>query len=505
MARDPLERFLEVTDRYADHPAVVEGETEICYGELARLANRYAFRINQACSGNDTDNRRVLICLPRGAAAYAAMFGTLMAGCYYSPVNIDQPLLRQQAIVRTFSPNVIIGAASVLDSLELDEAVVAIDPDALSGEELAVPCDPHGLAYVMFTSGTTGQPKGVKIGRDGLGHYTDWAITAMEVQPSDRWSQHPNIGFDLSVLDIYGALCAGATLVPLNDRRERLLPAEAIKKYQLSIWNSVPSVIDLMRRGGRMTPERLSSLRMATFCGEPLLREHLEVLFECRPDIAVHNTYGPTEATVSMTLLRLDAANYQSAIDASVALGEPIPGMMLLLDDGESGMDVDTMAGSMEGEIVIAGPQVSHGYWKSEELTRAAFGQLQSGGEALPYYRTGDWAVRKNGHVFFSARIDRQIKIKGHRIELSEIESVLRDAGAVAAFVTLTKDRIIAFVELPVTVSAADMKAACTNRLPHYAVPSHIEVCSQLPRNSNDKIDAKQLSAKAEAISGTQR
>lgn len=476
--KDPVDLLFEAAHRHPDHPAVEDGARITSYAELADLVRRLAAAIAAAVPADR--ERRVLVRLPRNAEAYAAMFAALHAGGYYSPVNLDHPADLQRRQLHRFAPSVIVGAVSDIDP----PGVPVIDPsESLPQERLAEPAAAHDLAYVMFTSGSTGEPKGVMVGREALTHYTDWARSEIAAGPQDRWSQHPNLGFDLSVLDVYGALCSGATLVPLNDRRDRLVPASAIRKLGLTIWNSVPSVVDLMRRGGKMTGETLSSLRLMTFCGEPLLREHLDAIFAARPDLTVYNTYGPTEATVSMTLLRLDADTYRDHCRENVAIGDPIPGMHILLEDGPD---------SDEGEIVIAGPQVARGYWQDPALTADRFVSRQIAGQTLAAYRTGDWVARRGPDIYFTSRIDRQIKINGYRLELSAVEAALRDAGAIAACVVFHDGRLVGFVE-SADGNVEALRNGMTGTLPAYAIPQEIRVLDRLPRNANDKIDAGAL------------
>lgn len=490
MMADPVDRLLTMA---ASNPSALAVDTPgavVTYGELERMVRRIAFAIRETeCAEGQ---HRVLIHLPMCAEAYAAMFATLMVGGFYAPTNLDHPPARRQALCRAFEPTVIIGNSHTVIETELSKLMPIIDTDNLGDHELSEPLEANDLAYVMFTSGSTGEPKGVMIGREGLAHYIDWAITAMAVTTEDRWSQHPNIGFDLSVLDIYGALCGGATLVPIIDRRERLLPAEAIRRRGMTIWNSVPSVIDLMVRARQVTQENLASLRLMTFCGEPLLKGHLDAIFAARPDVQVHNTYGPTEATVSMTLLQLNSKSYADYCDKSVAIGEAIPGMSLFLDN-----DTNTLN---EGEVVIAGPQVARGYWRNPELTARHFGRREINGIDLPVYLTGDWAERRNGNVFFKSRQDRQVKLYGHRLELVEIDEALRRSGAIMACTILVENYLVAFVEIPSTMTENLLLTHASKILPSYAMPSKIETMKKLPRNANDKVDTVLLSRLARDI-----
>lgn len=465
---DPVTRFIEIAARFPDAIAVEQDGARVSYAELVEMAARIA----AACAAHG-DHPRVLIHLPRGAPAYAAMFGGMMAGGYYAPMNLDHPVARQRKLLRHFQPDVVVGTQVTRATLALPDNVPLIDVADLPRAALGAPRHAHDLAYVMFTSGSTGEPKGVMIGRDSLAHYTAWALDTVAATPDDRWSQHPNIGFDLSVLDIYGALCAGATLVPLSGRRDQLFAGEAIRDKRLTIWNSVPSVIDLMRKGKQVTRDNLAALRLMTFCGEPLFREHLDAIFSARPDLTVHNTYGPTEATVSFTLLRLGAGNYTNACDRSVALGEAIAGMdCLLVDNGAICED--------EGEIAIVGPQLARGYWNSPELAGAAFRTIHYQGREQRAYFTGDWAYRKNGHLFFGNRMDRQVKIRGNRFELGEIDSALRHCGARAACTVLVKGRLVSFIESDGALDLGAVLVHLREILPDYAVPAEIRPVAQL-------------------------
>ena len=413
------------------------------------------------------------------------MFASLMVGGVYAPTNITAPAQRQRLVLNAFEPEAIVTNGKHLETLGIE----ADDPrliliDSLPSEPAKSAAEPHDLAYVMFTSGSTGIPKGVMVPRQGLAHYVRWALDAMQISKQDRWSQHPNIGFDLSVLDIYGALCGGATLYPLVSRTDRLMPGKAIERHGLTIWNSVPSVIDLINRAGHMTADHLASLRMITFCGEPLLESHLDAIFQARPDIPVHNTYGPTEATVSFTLIRLGTPGYRDACRNSVALGDPIPGMQLDLVGGPT---------EDEGEIIISGPQVARGYWRDEEQTRVVFGPMQLDGEERFAYRTGDWAVKEGQHLYFVTRIDRQVKIHGNRVELGDIDAAMRACGAAVSYTVLSEGALHSFIEAPADTDISALMRAIAGVLPHYAIPAAIHPIDHMPRNANDKIDAKAL------------
>jgi D-alanine--poly(phosphoribitol) ligase subunit 1 len=477
--KDPVESFMETVRLYPNHAAVVQDMSSVSYGEIGSVAARIAASISNIC-----EKPKVLIYLPKGADAYAAMFATLMAGGYYSPINMDAPVNRHLEILRQFCPDVVVSTKKLLSDLPVaDKAIAFVDIDKLSSDELAEPLAAHELAYVMFTSGSTGQPKGVMIPRTGLAHYTEWVLNSMVISPEDRWSQHPNIAFDLSVLDIYGALCGGATLYPLISKKDKLIPADFIRRNQLTIWNSVPSVIDLMMKARHVTKEYFASLRLLTFCGEPLYPKHLDAIFCANNRVLVHNTYGPTEATVSCTLICLTESNYKDGCGSSVALGHPISGMGMMLMGGSSD----------EGELVILGEQLALGYWKNEAETAKSFISVSVENTERRAYRTGDWVRKRDGQYYFAGRIDSQVKIRGNRVELDEIDLAIFHLGYGNSCTVFVNNQLHSFIQTKRLPALVKFKKALAGYLPEYEIPDHIHAIEHFPVNSNDKIDRLKL------------
>ncbi|OAN50179.1 hypothetical protein A6A04_01855 [Paramagnetospirillum marisnigri] len=472
MGGDVIERILAWAATDPTLPAVVEGGVAVSYGELVARAWGLAGELARFGA-----HPKVAVLLPQGADAYAAMIASLLAGGTYLPCNTASVAAKIEAVIGRFGPDVLVAGPEQTAGLALPPGLPVLHkvPPRDGMPQIRAP---HRLAYVIFTSGSTGMPKGVMIPRAALNHYVDWALAAMRPGPGDRWSQHPNISFDLSVLDIFGALCSGAALYPLRSESERMLPARFIAAHRLTIWNSVPSVVDMMSKARELTPERLASLRLLTFCGEALHTAQVEALFQAAPQAVIHNTYGPTECTVSCTELRLTAERFRHACDDTVALGTAIDGMRLHLLDGEQGT-----------ELAISGPQLADGYWEDEARTRDAFITLEEEGEAIRAYRTGDMVRMRDGQLFFARRKDTQVKIRGYRLELDEVNSALRGLGFAEAATVLVEGRLHAFVGAPPPLDESKLRHELGRRLDPHAVPERIHRLDQLPRNANDKID----------------
>ena len=468
------------------HPAVIQGGDVTTYGEFWSRVRRIA-----AALASHSEKPKVLIHLAQGADAYASMMATAFAGGYYAPNNVTAPAAKQRQIFEQFAPEIVV--ASRGDFLELVAGHQGPRPAHVepSGIDVAAPLacarPAHDLAYVIFTSGSTGLPKGVVIPRSALAHFVDWALAAMDIAPTDRMSQHPNIAFDLSVLDIYAGLCGGATLFPLTSATHRLMPARAIRELGLTIWNSVPSVVALMMRADQVDRVNLESLRLMTFCGEPLLETQLDCLFAARPDLIVHNTYGPTEATVSCTLQRLTATDYRRACRGTAALGQAVPGMRLHL--------VSTDLAD-KSELAITGPQLARGYWNGEKSTADAFRPIRVGDTPVPAFYTGDLVERFDRHIFFAGRRDLQVKILGHRLELEEVNAALRKCGYLAVASMLIDGELHAFLETDGAVDTESLRSRLAEFLESAAVPLHFHPVHSLPRNANDKLDIAALAAR---------
>ena len=481
---DLLEAFFACVRDCPGVPAVETVTGTQSYEELESLAFQLAATIHHL-----TENPcpRVLVALSPSQRAYAAMLGSLIAGGTFCPVDIAAPEEWNAAICKDFAPEVVLYANTLPSFLS---GLPATTPRADVLKPLATrsgnpATDRSDVAYVVFTSGSTGRPKGVKITRPSFSHFLGVCQNYFKLSPGEKWGQWSSLAHDLGVMDVFMALTHCGTLVPLSGA-ERLRPATAIRDRCISVWQSVPSVLDLMIGASQLKSEYLASLRVMSFCGEPLRRQQLQVLFNACPDLEVFNTYGTTETVGFNTLNHLTSENFTESCDLeSAAIGDEIPGWSIRLH-GDHGDD--------EGEIVVASNFLSGGYWCDKERTQAAFGAIKATGSlTLRCYFTGDWGVRRGGRLYCSGRMDRQVKIRGERIELGEIDQRLRQVGFPNAYTLCKGDELHAFVESTDSLDQGQIRSSLRPLLPFHAIPRVIHALPSLPRNQSGKIDRQAL------------
>jgi len=474
---DPISAFFKValTTKNTNLIAVKENNLSISYFDLLQKVQQIAGSITAY-----SNNEKVALLLPQGHKAYASMFASLAAGSYYCPVNIDAPNTRINKILNEYDPDIIIYSEETTELIKnISSQASTINIDNLKNKPLLEPCQPNKIAYVIFTSGSTGTPKGVIIGRKGLTHYLHWSKKALKINETSIVSQHPNIGFDLSVLDIYSTLCHGGTLIPITGMKYKTMPVLAIKEHKITHWISVPSIVDLMSKSKQLTSQNISSLTHIIFCGEQLFEHQLDKLFNAHPSLKVINTYGPTEATVSCTELLLNNNNYKNhCYNNNASIGSAVEGITLTTTEGE------------QAELIISGEQVALGYWQDDIKTDRNF-SIKSNEERE--YFTGDIVQSTRGDLYFSHRIDNQIKINGYRIELAEIDFALHQLGFDSCVTLFKNNQLYCFIENKEKIDSLNIIEKLADILPNYMLPKQVIMLDNLPRNINDKIDVKQL------------
>jgi amino acid adenylation domain-containing protein len=473
-------------------------------------------------SSQNEEPRLTAVFAQRSVIAFAGILGSLMRGHGYVPLNPAFPIERTKRMFQNSGcHSIIVDAASEnqVDPLlqGIEDRMLIIFPekedvsslrsrwpnhiilglkDIESADEWSLPVvSPDSMAYILYTSGSTGIPKGVMISHRNMNHFIDAMMSRYAFSPEDRFSQFNDLTFDVSAFDMFVAWEAGGTVCCVPPRAV-IQPGKFIQSAQLTLWYSSPSVAIRMKKMGMMKPNQYPNLKYSFFAGEALPWEVANSCQAAAPNSIVENLYGPTELTVTCTYYRYrPETTKEESAHGLVPIGEPHPGMKALIVNER----LEEVEIGQEGELLMSGPQVALGYWRNLERTQEAF--IIPSGKTEMFYRTGD-RVRKdheNGPLHFLGRLDNQVKIYGYRVELGEIEAVLREEASTDAVVAigwpLTSSGvggIVAFIgdmekDVPAIISRV------RSRLPNYMVPSKIYLLPELPLNANRKVDRKAL------------
>lgn len=475
------ELIVNSTARHPDRLAVACGTDTLTYLELDAAANRFAHRLRERGVGRGD---RVVLWSDKSTDMIAAMQGVLRLGAAYVPMDGTAPVARVAMLAADC------GAAVVCaDSGRLAEARTAVtaacmglhSESTVDDTALDEPVDDDDLAYILYTSGSTGVPKGVCISHRNSRAFVDWAVAELGVGPMDRLANHAPLVFDLSVLDLYAAFATGASVHLLSAELAHA-PAQLVRflhDERITIWYSVPSALLLMMRDGLLDRAAPDALRAVCFAGEPFPIDGVRSLAGWTT-ARLLNLYGPTETNVC-TFHEVTPSDL--ARDRPPRIGRPCSGDRVWAQRPDG-----TVAGpGEEGELLAVGPTVMLGYWGAPR-------------QREPYH-TGDIVrVLEDGSFDYVGRRDHTVKIRGHRIGLGEVEIAtaghpdIEDAAVVVVGSGI-EARLAAFV-MPArgrSPGPLSIKAHCARLLPSYALPDHVHIGQDLPRTRNGKVDRPAL------------
>jgi amino acid adenylation domain-containing protein len=507
-----------------DAPAIISGAEKLTYGQLERQSNQLASLLqNAGCKKGD----RVCIIMPKSPAAILSMIGILKVGCMHVPVDASSPAARIRQVLDSCENRWILAAGNVvplLDELLAEEQIRSrisvgwLEPNAPAAKNFkaafslsdlnaapagALPqlCTDQDGSHILFTSGSTGVPKGVVITHSNVSTFVGWALKHFHIDHTDRFSGHTPFHFDLSTFDIFGTITAGAQMHVVPPDAALLPPkmVEFIKKAELTQWFSVPSVLNYLAKFDALKDVGFPALRRVLWCGEVLPTPALIYWMQHLPKIPFTNLYGPTEATIASSYYDVPAC--PSDPKASIPIGTACDGEELIVLDDK----LQTTPVKEIGNLYIGGSGLSPGYWRDPDKTAAAFiPDPRNAGARI--YRTGDLAwLGEDGLVYFVGRADTQIKVRGYRIELGEIETALNSVGTLqeCAVVAVENENFggwmicCAYVPREGTeVTLPALREHLKKLIPNYMFPVRWSSYQALPKNANGKIDRPRLKAK---------
>ena len=479
--------LIEQIDRWAlaapSAIAHISGDQRLTYGELHRRSGALAAYLAKRFGD---DRSPIAVLGHREPEMLIAFLGTVKSRRPYVPLDTVLPRQRIDKILAISRPALLL----------TPENVARLSCGATPAPETRAQWDDP--FYILFTSGSTGEPKGVIITLGCLEHFVRWMLEEQKFVPlGETFLNTAPFSFDLSVMDLYCSLATGGTLFSVG----RDLVANPKMLYRAlgnsgaTTWVSTPSFAQMCLVEGKFSEEMLPRIRRFLFCGETLAAQTAARLLERFPRAQVWNMYGPTEATVATTSVSIDLSILEKYSAAPV--GRPTPGtdVFVVNDAGE------TLPAQERGEIVIAGPNVSSGYLRRPELTAAAF--FEHGDRRA--YRTGDQGRFRDGLLFFEGRMDSQLKISGYRIEVGDVEANLlalpsvRDAVVTPVIKNGAAQSLAAFVVLSSRIEVShfeltqSLRRQLAQRLPVYMLPRKFVFLDAFPLTANGKADRAQL------------
>lgn len=487
------EVFRALSERDAQSPFLFEEDRTISYGEFRECVAYWA----QVLRDKGVRPRdRVGLYIPNSIEAVIAVYAIAACGATYVPLSVEDPFHRLALTVKDADLKLTLATQTSPFPLANAECLLLNkDSGRLPSIEFSGLCDNHPL-YIIYTSGSTGVPKGVVISSGCLGHFTRWICSYLDVQAQDVFLGHARLTFDLSLFHLFAPVLRGASVRLVTQPVDLAYPGASIGD-RVSLAMFVPRVTGLMQQAGQLKPGLYPKLRHVIFCGERLHAYQANAWIENLPHVQIHNMYGPTETTVVCTYHSLRKG---VPVEDPISIGIPIEGNTATLFDANG----EIQEGEAFGELILSGPQISPwDYWRKETDRYFDHDTLKR------CFRSGD-AVRRmdDGLLYWEGRVDDQIKVRGFRIELTDIEASLSDPKlneSACVYDPESERLFLVFCAKPAiqsTEAERRLRELAIERLPAHMRPQKYFSLNELPRTANGKTDRRALLRRIKSLVG---
>ncbi|MBT2163177.1 non-ribosomal peptide synthetase [Zobellia barbeyronii] len=478
----------DVTHQFPQNKALTFNDVSITYQELDEQADAIAHAILQRTKKR---NEVVMLCMDRSTEMIVSMLAILKAGCAYLPMDPKYPMERLNFILEDADCNIVVShssLASVFDSTSKNVILVDKIETNKTMDVILPEVREDDLAYIIYTSGSTGKPKGVPITHKNIINSTVGRLDFYPENPS-AFLLMSSISFDSSKASIYWTLCTGGNLILTENRIEQDITRieDLVQRHKVSHTLMLPTLYKVILEHGNLT--KLESFKTVIVAGEACTRALGNLHFKSLPDTGLYNEYGPTEATVWCIAHKVERTEDSDMVSIGKAVANA---EVYLLNESKKLVPYGAV-----GEIYIGGPSVSNGYINRTDLTEKVFlnNPLKEGSNEK-IYKTGDLGrCRNDGTIEFLGRVDHQVKVRGFRIELDEVEKTISEYDSVSAAVAMVEDnkRLVAYVTADEEVETDALKSTLKAKLPGYMVPTRIVQVDKFPVLPNGKVDKVRL------------
>ena len=512
--------FMASVEKYPELTALDVNDQIFSYKQLRQKS----LRITSVLQESGVSSKFVSLLAYRSVTAYAGIIGVLASGKGYVPLNPYFPIERIVSLMKlSGSDSLVVGEECfhmIGELLELIEIPLTIIIDGSSEQvkdlgdfeskhafyyldsnsdaeiNIELPkISGESIAYLLFTSGSTGIPKGVAVSHNNVKSFVEYICNRCDFNEKDRFSQTADINFDLSVLEIFPCWQQGSCLCCLP-KETVMAPARYIRDKHITVWVSVPSIGIFMTKMRLLKPNTFPLLRYCMFCGEALLGNIAEKWMNSAPNSTILNLYGPTEATVAITEYKWSEGSLSICKNGIVPIGWTFDGQNSCIID----QDFKVVKRGKVGELCLSGSQVTKGYFNNEEKTASQYIKIPSIDDQL-WYKTGDLVSQdEDGCMHYIGRVDSQIQVLGYRVELQEIDCLLRKSAGTELAITIawpvvdgSTQGIVGFVDASTATNKDELINYCKKSLPTYMIPRDVYFVENMPTNANGKIDRLKL------------